>query len=136
MPCPTIKFNNFSKSSKNSPFILQFNNHPSFIHALLSFLFYAKISKLHSYLGAYTINFLTNTIINKKVIFMISYQPFWNTIQERGITTYTLISQYKVSRSLIDKLKHNKGLSTSTLNDLCRILHCELSDIAEYIEDN
>ena len=35
-----------------------------------------------------------------------------------------------------DKLQHNKGLSTSTLNDLCRILHCELSDIAEYIEDN
>lgn len=67
---------------------------------------------------------------------MISYQPFWNNIQERGITTYTLISQYKVSRSLIDKLKHNKGLSTSTLNDLCRILHCDLSDIAEYIKDN
>lgn len=52
---------------------------------------------------------------------MISYQPFWNTIQERGITTYTLISQYKVSRSLIDKLKHNKGLSASTLNDLSGI---------------
>lgn len=66
---------------------------------------------------------------------MISYQPFWNTIQKKGITTYTLISEYKVSRSLIDKLKHNKGLSTSTLNDLCRILHCELSDIAEYKEE-
>lgn len=52
---------------------------------------------------------------------MISYQPFWNIIQERGITTYTLISQYKVSRSLIDKLKHNKGLSASTLNDLSGI---------------
>ncbi len=66
---------------------------------------------------------------------MISYQPFWNTIQKKGITTYTLINEYKVSRSLIDKLKHNKGLSTSTLNDLCRILHCELSDIAEYKEE-
>jgi DNA-binding Xre family transcriptional regulator len=66
---------------------------------------------------------------------MISYQPFWDTIKKQGITTYTLINEYKVSRSLIDKLKHNKGLTTSTLNDLCRILNCSLSDIAEYVED-
>lgn len=66
---------------------------------------------------------------------MISYQPFWNTIQKKGITTYKLINEYKLSRSLIDKLKHNKGLTTSTLNDLCRILQCGLDDIAEYIED-
>lgn len=66
---------------------------------------------------------------------MISYQPFWNTIQKKGITTYKLINEYKLSRSLIDKLKHNKGLTTSTLNDLCLILQCNLDDIAEYIED-
>lgn len=39
-----------------------------------------------------------------------------------------------ISRSLIDKLKHNKGLNTSTLDDLCRILQCSLGEIAEYIE--
>lgn len=66
---------------------------------------------------------------------MISYQPFWDTIQKKGITTYVLINDYKVSRSLIDKLKHNKGLNTSTLNDLCRILNCSLSDIAEFVRD-
>jgi DNA-binding Xre family transcriptional regulator len=66
---------------------------------------------------------------------MISYQPFWSTIRKQGISTYTLINEYGVSRSLIDKLKHNKGLNTSTLNDLCQILHCQLSDIAEYIEE-
>lgn len=66
---------------------------------------------------------------------MISYQPFWNTIQKKGITTYKLINEYKLSRSLIDKLKHNKGLTTSTLNDLCRILQCNLDEVAEYVED-
>lgn len=66
---------------------------------------------------------------------MISYQPFWDTIRKQGITTYTLINEYKISRSLIDKLKHNKGLNTSTLNDLCQILHCQLSEIAEFIEE-
>ncbi|MDD3414721.1 MAG: helix-turn-helix transcriptional regulator [Lachnospiraceae bacterium] len=66
---------------------------------------------------------------------MISYQPFWDTIQKKGITTYVLINKYKVSRSLIDKLKHNKGLNTSTLNDLCHILNCSLIDIAEFVND-
>lgn len=66
---------------------------------------------------------------------MISFQPFWDTIQKKGITTYTLIKEYKLSKSLIDKLKHNKGLNTSTLNELCRILDCKLSDIAVYKPD-
>jgi len=61
--------------------------------------------------------------------------PFWNTIKEKEITTYTLIEDYKLSKSLIDKLKHNKGINTSTLNQLCNILDCELSDIAEYRPD-
>ena len=33
----------------------------------------------------------------------------------------------------IDKLRHNKSLTTTTLNDLCRILGCQLEDIACYI---
>ena len=33
----------------------------------------------------------------------------------------------------IDKLRHNKSLTTTTLNDLCRILGCRLEDIACYI---
>lgn len=67
---------------------------------------------------------------------MISYAPFWDTIKKKNISTYTLITKYHVSKSLIDKLKHNKGITTSTLNDLCTILDCTLPEIAEYIPDN
>ena len=49
---------------------------------------------------------------------MISYEPFYKTIKERGISTYKLINQFNVSRSLLDRLKHNKPISTVTLNDL------------------
>lgn len=66
---------------------------------------------------------------------MISYDPFWKTIQAKNISTYQLIKEYNLSKSLIDKLKYNKGLTTHTLNGLCKILHCNLSEIAEYIED-
>lgn len=66
---------------------------------------------------------------------MISYEPFYNTMKEKGMTTYKLINQYGVSRSLLDRLKHNKPLSTVTINDLCKILSCEIKDIAVYIPD-
>ncbi len=66
---------------------------------------------------------------------MISYKPFYETIKRKNITTYKLITQHNISRSLIDRLKHNKPLSTVTINDLCEILDCKIDEIAEYIRD-
>ncbi|MBQ8393459.1 MAG: helix-turn-helix transcriptional regulator [Clostridia bacterium] len=66
---------------------------------------------------------------------MILYDPFYKTIKEKGISTYKLINQYGISRSLLDRLKHNKPLSTSTLNELCKILSCKIEDIVVYVDD-
>ena len=66
---------------------------------------------------------------------MISYEPFYRTLKEKGVTTYKLINEYNVSRSLIDRLKHNKPITTVTINDLCRYLDCKVEDIVEYIKD-
>ena len=64
---------------------------------------------------------------------MISYQPFWATLKRSKESTYTLIKDYHISSSTIDKLRKNKPLNTTTINDLCRILHCTVPDIMEYI---
>ena len=66
---------------------------------------------------------------------MISYKPFYITLKNKGITTYKLINTYGVSRSLIDRLKHDKPISTVTLNDLCLILDCRVEDILVYEKD-
>ncbi|MBQ7976277.1 MAG: helix-turn-helix transcriptional regulator [Clostridia bacterium] len=66
---------------------------------------------------------------------MITYEPFYKTMKERGFSTYKLINQFNVSRSLLDRLKHNKPISTVTLNDLCTILNCKVEDILLYIPD-
>lgn len=64
---------------------------------------------------------------------MIDYSPFWDTLKESNETTYTLINNHHISSATIDKLRKNKPMNTTTLNDLCRILNCRLSDIAQYI---
>ncbi len=67
---------------------------------------------------------------------MIVYSPFWATLKKSNETTYTLIQKHKISSATIDKLRHNKGISTLTINDLCRILHCQVEDILLYVEDD
>lgn len=67
---------------------------------------------------------------------MISYEPLYKTLKEKKISTYKLIKNYGLSRSLIDRLKHNKPISTVTLNDLCGILDCRVEDIIVYIKEN
>ena len=66
---------------------------------------------------------------------MISYEPFYKTLKEKDLSTYKLINQYGVSRSLLDRLKHNKPISTVTLNDLCGYLDCKVEDILVYIKE-
>lgn len=66
---------------------------------------------------------------------MISYAPLYQTMKQKGMTTYKLINQYHVSRSLLDRLKHNKPISTVTLNDLCTILDCRVEDVLIYCKD-
>lgn len=64
---------------------------------------------------------------------MISYQPFWETLKNSKESTYTLIKNHRISSSTIDKLRKNKPLNTTTINDLCRILSCPVSGIMEYV---
>ena len=64
---------------------------------------------------------------------MISYSPFWVTLRNSPETTYTLIKNHRISSSTIDKLRKNKPINTTTLNDLCRILDCRVEQILEYV---
>ncbi len=67
---------------------------------------------------------------------MISYEPLYETLKKKGVSTYKLINEYGISRSLLDRLKHNRPISTVTLNDLCNILHCRVEDILLFTEDD
>lgn len=66
---------------------------------------------------------------------MIVFDKLWQTMKERGITQYKLIKKYGISTGQLDRLRKNENVNSYTLNQLCRILHCRLEDIAEYIEE-
>lgn len=64
---------------------------------------------------------------------MIVYHRFWQTLKISKESTYTLIKNHHLSSSTIDKLRKNKPITTTTINDLCRILECRVEDILEYV---
>ncbi|MBO5105595.1 MAG: helix-turn-helix transcriptional regulator [Clostridia bacterium] len=65
---------------------------------------------------------------------MISYEPVWATLKAKNITTYTLINKYNISSATIDRIKKGNGISTMKIDDFCRILDCDVSDIIKYVE--
>jgi len=66
---------------------------------------------------------------------MISYEPLWKTMKDRGITTYTLIYKNGISAYTITNLKRNKSITMNTLEKLCTILNCTPNEIVAFIQD-
>ena len=58
---------------------------------------------------------------------MITYKPLWETLKKKNISTYKLLKDYGISRGMLDNL--------STLNELCNMLDCDVTDIIEYQKD-
>lgn len=67
---------------------------------------------------------------------MIVYDPLWDTLKRKGLSTYTLRVKFQVSGSTVQRLRQNMSVSTNTLDDLCNLLDCSLSEIAEYVPDS
>ena len=60
---------------------------------------------------------------------MITFEPFFETLEKKGISQYQLINDYDVSRGTLDALRKNKSVTLNTIVDLCMILDCEIQDI-------
>ncbi len=66
---------------------------------------------------------------------MITFEPLWKTMKQKGISQYKLIKEHNISTGQLDRLRKNGNVNTYTLNLLCDILDCDLSDIAKYSKD-
>ncbi len=69
---------------------------------------------------------------------MISFAPLRKLLEERHITTYYLRNKcgtYNLDGKTIQRLMHDQSVSTYTLNALCNILECDLSDLMTFTPD-
>ena len=66
---------------------------------------------------------------------MISYAPFYRTRKARGMTEYQLIYRHGFSSYILHRMKHGETITLKTLDTLCFILGCGVSDVIEYVPD-
>lgn len=65
---------------------------------------------------------------------MISYAPLFKTMKEKNVTSYKL-EKLGFSRATYYSIRQGNSVSTNTVNQLCRLLHCKVSDVIEYLDD-
>lgn len=65
---------------------------------------------------------------------MISYEPLFRTMKEKGISSYRL-GKMGFPMSNYYAMKRGENISSHTLNQLCRLLQCRVEDVMEYVED-
>lgn len=66
---------------------------------------------------------------------MITYQPFYQTLIKKGITEYQLVFKHGFSSHILHRMKHGETITLKTLDTLCFILDCDISDIIKYVKD-
>ena len=50
-------------------------------------------------------------------------------MKKKGVSQYRLIKDHKISTGQLDRLRKNGNVITHTLNTLCEVLDCDLSDV-------
>ena len=66
---------------------------------------------------------------------VITFDPLWRTLKEKNVSVYELLEKHKFSHGTYDSIKHNRNVTLNTIDQLCKILHCDVSDIVEYKEN-
>ena len=65
---------------------------------------------------------------------VISYEPLFQTMQKKGITSYRLFKM-GFPQSNYYAMKRGENISTHTVDELCKLLKCNVADIMTFIDD-
>ena len=65
---------------------------------------------------------------------MISYEPLFRTMREKGVSSYRL-QKMGFNRATYYSIKNGNSVSTNTIGFLCKLLECRVEDIIEYVDD-
>jgi len=61
----------------------------------------------------------------------ISYAKLWKLLLDKGMKKTDLLDLCGISSRTLSKLSKNENVNTDTLLAICRVLHCDISEIME-----
>lgn len=66
---------------------------------------------------------------------MIVFDKLWETMKNKGVSTYTLREKCGIDSKTVRRLRANENVETKTLDKICTVLDCRIEDIIEFIKD-
>ena len=66
---------------------------------------------------------------------VVSYKKLWKLLIDKDLMKKDLQSKAGVSWATITKMSKGEPVSTEVLMKVCKVLHCDVGDIVEFIDD-
>ena len=71
----------------------------------------------------------------KGIIMAIRYNKLWKKLIDENMMKVDLRDQAGITTNALAKLGKNEDVSTQVLEKVCKVLHCEIQDIMEFVPD-
>lgn len=59
----------------------------------------------------------------------VSYEPLWETMKRKKISTYVLIYKLNFNKGTLSRMKKGANVNISTIQQLCELLECSVEDV-------
>ena len=66
----------------------------------------------------------------------VSYDRLWHILIDKHWSKTKLIKEAKISTNAMAKMGKGQDVSTESLRKICNVLHCGISDIVEFIDED
>ena len=74
-------------------------------------------------------------MIRKGLIMAIRYNKLWKKLIDENMMKVDLRDQAGITTNALAKLGKNEHVSTQVLEKVCKVLHCEIQGIMEFVSD-
>ena len=71
----------------------------------------------------------------KGIIMAIRYNKLWKKLIDENMMKVDLRDQAGITTNALANLGKNEHVSTQVLEKVCKVLHCEIQDIMEFVPD-
>lgn len=65
----------------------------------------------------------------------ISYEPLWEMMRAKGLTTYRIRKEKIISENTLQNIRNGGRITTDAIASLCMALECQPGDILSYVND-
>ena len=66
----------------------------------------------------------------------ISYNKLWKMLVDQNMHKPELRTQAKISTNAIAKMGKNEPVSMDTMDKICKVLHCNIGDVMDFVADD